>query len=165
MSEFEQRASLGVGIVLLAVFAGVLWVTLEGWSPGSLEQVALTPTAVASALAGLTLLLGGLAFVIAGLRERVTVAGRTVGWWALFSLGFVFLGGYMSISGLVQGAGLSIYSFLTVGAGVAFAAVGIQHIRHGRPEDREPSPRQVATIVVGTMAVLIGLTVLMIWST
>ncbi|ARS90576.1 hypothetical protein [Natrarchaeobaculum aegyptiacum] len=161
MSEFEQRASLGVGIVLLVVFAGVLWVGLEGWS---LEQVAVTPTTVASAVAGLTLLLGGLAFVIAGLRERVSVAGRTVGWWDLFSLGFVFLGAYMAISGLVQSADLSMYALLTVGAGVAFAAVGIQHIRHGRPEDREPSTRQVATILVGTMAVLVGLSVLMLWS-
>lgn len=165
MSEFEQRASLGVGIVLLATFAGVLWVSLEGWSPGSLEQVAVTPTAVASAVAGVALLLGGLAFVIAGLRERVTVAGQTVGWWELFSLGSVFLGGYMAISGLVQTAGLSLYSLLTVAAGVGFATVGVQHIRHGRPDDREPSTRQVATIVVGTMTILVGLTVLMVWST
>lgn len=161
MSEFEQRASLGVGIVLLAVFAGVLWVTFEG---SSLEQVTVTPTTVASAVGGLTLLLGGLTFVLAGLHEEVTVAGRTLDWWQLFSLGFVFLGGYMATSGLAQIAGMSIYSLVTVAAGVCFAAVGVQHFRHGRPKETEPSMRQIATIVVGTMAILIALAVLMIWA-
>lgn len=161
MSAFERRASLGLGIVLLAVFAGVLWGGLEGWS---LEQLAVTPATVASAAGGLLLFFGGLAFVIAGLRSDVTVAGRTVSWWGLFSLGFVFLGAYMAISGLAQTGGLSLYSLLTAGAGVAFAAVGIQHIRYGRPDDREPSTRQVATVVVGTMALLVALTVLMLWS-
>ncbi|WP_117367323.1 hypothetical protein [Natrarchaeobaculum sulfurireducens] len=159
MSTFERRVSLGLGVVLLVVFAWSLW--------NSLEVLAADPTsstAVALVLAGIAVLLGALAFVAAGLRERLPVAGRSLEWWQLQGVGFAALGGYMVISGLAQGVPASVYDGSTLAAGVAFVAVGYIRFRDGVPEETEPTGRQAAIIVVGTLAALLVLAVLMIWT-
>ena len=159
MSTFERRVSLGLGVVLLVVFVWSLW--------NSLEVLATEPasaTAVALVAAGIAMLFGGLAFVAAGLRERLTIAGRPLEWWQLQGVGFAALGGYMVISGLAQGVPSSVYDGSTLAAGIAFVAVGYIRFRDGIPEETEPTGRQAAIIVVGMLAGLVLLGVVMIWT-
>ena len=159
MSTFERRVSLGLGVVLLVVFAWSLWNSLE-----VLVAEPASSTAVALILAGIAVLLGGLAFVAAGLRERLPVAGRSLEWWQLQGVGFAALGGYMVISGLAQGVPASVYDVSTLAAGVAFVAVGYIRFRDGVPEETEPTGQQAAIIIVGTLAALLLLAFFMIWS-
>lgn len=159
MSTFERRVSLGLGVVLLAVFAWSLW--------NSLEVLVAEPASFISAAlvtAGLAVLLGGLAFVAAGLRERLTVAGRPLEWWQLQGVGFAALGGYMVISGLAQGLPSSVYDVSTLAAGVAFVAVGYIRFRDGIPEETEPTGQQAAIVIVGMLVALGLLGFLMIWA-
>ncbi|RQH01985.1 hypothetical protein [Natrarchaeobius oligotrophus] len=142
----QRRVSLVVGAVVLLVLAWLLWIGLE-----ALAVEPLSGTAAATLVGALALFLGALAFLLAGLRERLTVAGRTLEWWQLQSVGFVCLGLSMTVSGLAQESLLAFYSLSTVAAGLGFVAFGIQRLRTGLPEETEPSMRQVATIVVGTI--------------
>lgn len=158
MSGQQRRISLVVGVVFLAVFA---------WSlPVSLGVVGdATPETTAVVLAGgAAVLLGGVAFLIAGLRARVSIGGRTVEWWEFQSVGFVCLGLYMAISALAQGSPTSLFALASLAAGSAFAIFGVQRLRTGLPEESEPTTRQVATIVVGTVAavLLIGLAMVLL---
>ncbi|MFP8952023.1 hypothetical protein ACLI4Z_03480 [Natrialbaceae archaeon A-arb3/5] len=156
MSQYDRRVSLGVGVVLLAVFAWSLWI-----SRGEIASGPVTLTTVALVVGGSALLLGGLSFVLAGLSDRIALAGRTIEWWQLRSLGFAFLGSYMAISGIAQDSTLSLFGLLTLAAGFGFVAFGIQQLRTGLPaDDAEPSARQIAVVVVGTMVcflLMIGL--------
>ncbi|RQG86983.1 hypothetical protein EA462_15135 [Natrarchaeobius halalkaliphilus] len=156
----QRRVSLVVGAVFLLVFAWSLWISFE-----VLAAEPLSGTVAAMLAGGLAMVLGGLAFLVAGLRERVTVAGRTLEWWQLQSVGFVCLGLYMIVSGLAQDSLLSFYALLTAAAGIGFVAFGIQRLRNGLPEETEPSMRQVATVVVGTMVGFLLFTIVAIWLT
>ncbi|THE65393.1 hypothetical protein D8Y22_09445 [Salinadaptatus halalkaliphilus] len=159
MSGFERRTSLGVGIVLLVVFAWSLW--------NSLEALTAAPTALSSVallVAGAAMLFAGLSFVTAGLRERLTVAGRTLEWWQFQYAGFALLGGYMAISGLVQATSVTVYSLLTVVAGVGFVGFGLYHLRHGPTTETDPSTGQIAIVVGGMMALVLLLGLLLVLS-
>lgn len=158
MSQYQRRVSLVVGAVFLLVFAASLWASLE---TATADPASLTTLAIA--VGGGALLFGGIAFVIAGVRERATVAGRTLEWWQTQSIGFVFLGVYMAVSGLTQSSTTSVFGLATSAAGIGSAAFGLQRLRDGRPEETEPSVRQVATIIVGTMVGFLLLVVSMIW--
>ena len=158
MSQYQRRVSLVVGTVFLLVFAVSLWASFEA---ATADPSPLTTLAIV--VGGAALLFGGIAFVLSGLRERLTVAGRTLEWWQTQSIGFVFLGVYMGVSGLTQSSSTSVFGLATSAAGIGFAAFGLQRLRTGLPEETEPSIRQVATIIVGTMAGFLLLVVYMIW--
>ena len=124
MSRFERPTSLGLGLLFLAGF---------GWSlRTSLETVAADPGSLTAAVTvggGVLMLLGGLAFAVAGSADRIAVAGRTLEWWELQSVGYAALGLYIVLSGLVQLP--AVLGVLLLLGGMAITVFGCYRLRAG----------------------------------
>ncbi|WP_049927844.1 hypothetical protein [Halopiger goleimassiliensis] len=153
MSEYERRISLALGVVLFGLLVAMAVL-------GDVDPAALS---LAEGVGAAAIATGAVAFLLAGLRERVVVAGRTLEWWQFHAVGFVALGVYMAASGVADGS-VSRLDALNVVAGLAFAATGGFRLRSGpQTTDREPSMREVAVTVVGTMVVVLLVTIAMLW--
>ncbi|AEH36650.1 hypothetical protein [Halopiger xanaduensis] len=123
MSRSQRRLSLGLGLLFLATFA---WSLRSSFSvileePGSLTSISLVA-------AGGLMLVGSAAFVLAGLSRQISIAGRTLAWWQVQSVGYVAIGLYLALSGLPRGS-LSLVNIVMVVGGLGFAAFGYLQYR------------------------------------
>ncbi|NGM68146.1 hypothetical protein G6M89_03815 [Natronolimnobius sp. AArcel1] len=129
MAQFERRVSLAVGVLFLATFAWSLWSSLEAFQAG-LEST----TALLTLAGGGLMLLAGVAFVVAGVRDQLSVGGYDLEWWRLQSVGYVAIGLYMVLSGLVQ-APLSFLGGMLLLGGASIIIFGLIRARAGPPRD------------------------------
>ncbi|RKD98396.1 hypothetical protein [Halopiger aswanensis] len=122
MSWSDRRLSLVLGVLFLATFALSFTESLE-----VIVDEPASPTAAVTVAGGALLLFGSVAFVVAGLTRRLTVAGRTLEWWQIQSVGYGAIGSYLVVSGLVSIA--SLLGVATLVAGVSFIAFGALRLR------------------------------------
>ncbi|ELY53291.1 hypothetical protein [Natronolimnohabitans innermongolicus] len=139
MPQFERRVSLAVGLLFLGAFGWSLWNSLEV----ILDGMDSTTTIVTLA-GGVLMLLGGIAFLVAGVVDGVSVAGRPLEWWQLQSVGYVAIGLYMALTGVVQSP-LSVVGALSLLGGAGIVVFGVVRARTGPPTEEndagdDPTP-------------------------
>ncbi|RQG96484.1 hypothetical protein [Natrarchaeobius chitinivorans] len=130
MSRSNRRGSLLLGALIVVFF---LWSV-----PDTADVIAAdptSPTSVALVVAGALILVGGVAFVLAGVSDRLTVAGRTIEWWEFQGVGFAALGVYMAVSGLTQSSLASVLGVSMIVAGAGFLGFGLYRLRSGVPTE------------------------------
>ncbi|OVE85294.1 hypothetical protein [Natronolimnobius baerhuensis] len=129
MPQFERRVSLAIGVLFLATFGWSLWSSLEVLLDGLDSTTALLTLA-----GGGLMLLAGITFVVAGVVDQLSVGTQTLEWWQIQSVGYVAIGLYMAISGIVQ-APLSLLGGMLLLGGAAIIVFGLVRARAGPPTD------------------------------
>lgn len=148
---------------LLLVVGGLLTVVAVLLVGSALALFGGEPLATAEIGAFICLLGAGPLFVLAGLRDDVTVGRRRYYWWQASALGMVLLGGWFGLGASEQQSiflqGLSVLTGCSVGI------LGIQQLRNGEPDlEEEFSTRAIAFLIVGTMAMVLLIAVVLVVS-
>ncbi len=155
MTQSQRRLLLVVGSLLTLLGALLVGSVLFG---GEL-------LAIAEIGAFICMLGAGPLFVLAGLRDDVTVGRRRYHWWQCSALGLILLGGSFVLGASEQ---QSIFlQGLSVLTGCSLGILGIQQLRNGEPDlesEAEFSTRAIAFLIVGMMAMVLLIAVVLVLS-